>query len=111
MADLNHHHAELDRALVEIIAAGLELALTRIEWPVTGADDAPLVVSVSRAAELLGVSDETIYTALDAGHLPEIPRFGRRRLIPLRAIHSLVEQSLAGWHPEEAIQHFMRLDR
>jgi excisionase family DNA binding protein len=50
-----------------------------------------LIVSVPEAAELLGVSDDLVYELTERGDLPCI-RLGRRKVIPRKAIESLVEQ-------------------
>jgi excisionase family DNA binding protein len=51
---------------------------------------APLVASVAETALLLGISDDLVYDLLDEGVLPEVA-LGRRRLVPLWAIHAVVD--------------------
>jgi excisionase family DNA binding protein len=53
-----------------------------------------LVLSVAEAAEALGVSDDLVYELTQRGELPCL-RFGRRKLIPRRAIELLVEAAIA----------------
>ena len=51
----------------------------------------PLLVSVERAAELLGVGRTLVYEMLRAGSLPSIA-LGRRRLVPVKGLEAFVEQ-------------------
>jgi excisionase family DNA binding protein len=53
-----------------------------------------LVLSVAEAAEALGVSDDLVYELTQRGELPCL-RFGRRKVIPRRAIELLVEAAVA----------------
>lgn len=53
-----------------------------------------LVLSVAEAAEALGVSDDLVYELTARGELPCL-RFGRRKVIPRRAIELLVEAAIA----------------
>ncbi len=53
-----------------------------------------LVLSVAEAAEALGVSDDLVYELTERGELPCL-RFGRRKLIPRRAVELLVEAAIA----------------
>ncbi len=53
-----------------------------------------LVLSVAEAAEALGVSDDLVYELTERGDLPCL-RFGRRKLIPRRAVELLVEAAIA----------------
>ncbi len=53
-----------------------------------------LVLSVAEAAEALGVSDDLVYELTQRGELPCL-RFGRRKLIPRRAVELLVEAAIA----------------
>ncbi|MDP9402168.1 MAG: helix-turn-helix domain-containing protein [Actinomycetota bacterium] len=57
-----------------------------------------LVLSVSEAADALGVSDDLVYELTERGELPCL-RFGRRKLIPRRAIESLVELAVVDFDP------------
>lgn len=57
-----------------------------------------LVLSVAEAAEALGVSDDLVYELTERGELPCL-RFGRRKVIPRRAIHLLVESAIADFDP------------
>ncbi len=57
-----------------------------------------LVLSVAEAAEALGVSDDLVYELTERGELPCL-RFGRRKVIPRRAIELLVESAIADFDP------------
>lgn len=57
-----------------------------------------LVLSVSEAAEALGVSDDLVYELTERGELPCL-RFGRRKLIPRQAIELVVELAIADFDP------------
>jgi len=48
----------------------------------------PLVLSIAEAEVARGVSDDLVYRLVARGELPCV-RFGRRRLIPRRAIEAL----------------------
>jgi excisionase family DNA binding protein len=60
-----------------------------------------LIVSVPEAAELLGVSDDLVYELTERGDLPCI-RLGRRKVIPRKAIESLVEHAITGFDSDAA---------
>lgn len=57
-----------------------------------------LVLSVAEAAEALGVSDDLVYELTERGELPCL-RFGRRKVIPRRAIELLVKSAIADFDP------------
>jgi excisionase family DNA binding protein len=61
-----------------------------------------IVVSVSEAAKLLGVSDDLVYELTARGDLPCV-RFGRRKVIPRRAIELVVEAALAHFDATRAV--------
>jgi excisionase family DNA binding protein len=61
-----------------------------------------LVLSVSEAADALGVSDDLVYELTERGELPCL-RFGRRKLIPRRAIELLVELAVVDFDPAALI--------
>jgi excisionase family DNA binding protein len=61
-----------------------------------------LVLSVAEAAEALGVSDDLVYELTQRGELPCL-RFGRRKVIPRRAIELLVEAAIADFDIDAAI--------
>jgi excisionase family DNA binding protein len=61
-----------------------------------------LVVSVAEAAKLLGVSDDLVYELVERGELPCL-RFGRRRLVPRRALDLVIEAALAGFDPSRVV--------
>lgn len=48
-----------------------------------------IAVSPREAARLLGVSVPTVYTLLNAGHIPSV-KCGARRLISVRALHQFI---------------------
>ena len=56
------------------------------------------MVSVAEAAEALGVSDDLVYELTARGDLPCL-RFGRRKVIPWRAIELLVESAVVDFDP------------
>ncbi len=57
------------------------------------ADTTPLALSPAKAADLLGVSRTIINNLMYSGELPNI-QVGRRRLIPLKALETWMEQKL-----------------
>ena len=57
-----------------------------------------LVLSVSEAANALGVSDDLVYELTERGDLPCL-RIGRRKLIPRQAIEQLVESAVVDFDP------------
>ncbi len=57
-----------------------------------------LVLSIAEAAAALGLSEDLVYAMTSRGELPCL-RFGRRRVVPQRAIELLIEQSLEGFDP------------
>ncbi len=67
----------------------------------------PLVLSVAKAAQSLGVSDDLVYELIERGQLPCL-RLGRRKLIPRRAIELLVENAMDGFDPEAALDSLVR---
>jgi excisionase family DNA binding protein len=62
-----------------------------------------LVLSVAEAAKLLGVSDDLLYELTSRGELPCV-RFGRRKLIPRRAIDLVIESALTGFDASPALR-------
>lgn len=57
-----------------------------------------LVLSVAEAADVLGVSDDLVYELIARRELPCL-RFGRRKVIPRRAIELVIEEALEGFDP------------
>ncbi len=57
-----------------------------------------LVLSVTEAAEALGISDDLVYELLQRGELPCL-HFGRRKVIPRQAIDLVVGQALSDFDP------------
>lgn len=55
----------------------------------------PLLVSVSEAAEMLGVSRRLTASLLESGELRSL-KIGRRRMVPVAALHELIEKRVAG---------------
>lgn len=53
-----------------------------------------LTVSVTEAAEMLGISKSSAYDYVRPGELPAI-RMGRRLLVPTKALQSLLDQAAA----------------
>jgi excisionase family DNA binding protein len=64
-----------------------------------------LFVTVREAAELLGVSDDLVYDLVASGELPSA-RFGRRVMVPRRALELIVERALDGFDPDAAVRRF-----
>lgn len=54
-------------------------------------DSERLVLTVAEARQKLGLSKGSIYEAVRSGQIPSI-RFGRRILIPVAALHRLLEE-------------------
>lgn len=52
-------------------------------------DDRRLTLSIDEVAEILGISRGLVYGLVARGELPSI-RFGRRILVPTRAVDELV---------------------
>lgn len=63
---------------------------------------APLFVSVAATAEALGISDDLVYSLIDRGELPATT-FGRRKLVPRRAIELVAERALADFDPDRLL--------
>lgn len=61
-----------------------------------------LVMSVPEAATALGVSDDLLYQVVARGELPSL-RFGRRLVIPRRAVELLLESAVEGFDPSPAL--------
>ena len=61
-----------------------------------------LVLSVSEAAEALGVSEDLVYELTQRGDLPCL-RFGRRKVIPRRAIEVVIERAMDGFDPHTVL--------
>lgn len=60
-------------------------------------DDRRLTLSIDQTAEILGISRGLVYGLVALGELPSI-RFGRRILVPRRAVDDLVN-AYAGPEP------------
>ena len=54
----------------------------------------PLLVDITEAARLLGVSTKTVWSAAKTGHLPSV-RFGRRRLFSRASLEKWIEAQQA----------------
>ncbi len=57
-----------------------------------------VVLSVAEAAGVLGISDDLVYELVARRELPCL-RFGRRRVIPRRAIDLVIERAMEGFDP------------
>lgn len=55
----------------------------------------PLLVSVTEAAEMLGISRRMTASLLQSGELRSLA-IGRRRMVPVAALHEYIERRLAG---------------
>lgn len=66
-----------------------------------------LVLSVAEAAEALAVSDDLVCELTERGELPCL-RFGRRKVIPRRAIELMVEAAIADFEVETAFTSLKR---
>ncbi len=64
--------------------------------------DEGLVLSVSDAAEALGVSEDLVYELTQRGELPCL-RLGRRKVIPRRAIEVVIERAMDGFDPNTVL--------
>jgi excisionase family DNA binding protein len=62
---------------------------------IEGTAETPRAVTITKAAELLGLPERTVRLYVARGDLPSC-RLGRRRLIPLEAIRRLVESAAGG---------------
>jgi excisionase family DNA binding protein len=59
------------------------------------AADPPAFYSVAQAARILGMSEMTLYRAINAGEFPAV-RIRSRLIVPRRAIEAMVEAALDG---------------
>jgi excisionase family DNA binding protein len=76
--------------LVHVLMTSKEVvAMNRIETRPAQSDAASLTLSVSEAANLLGVSRDLVYELVAEGELPAL-RLGRRIVLPRRALEELV---------------------
>ena len=57
-------------------------------------DTQPLAISVGDAAKRLGISRNSAYEAAKRGELPVLC-IGRRKLVPVAALHALLERGTA----------------
>ncbi len=58
--------------------------------------------SVAQTAQLLGMSEMTLYRAISAGEFPAV-RIRGRLIIPARAIDEMVDAALAGGRSVDAV--------
>jgi excisionase family DNA binding protein len=63
---------------------------------IAGPDGERLAIAVEEAAHLLGISRSLAYELCARGELPTI-RFGRRLVIPRRALVAMIENVEASW--------------
>lgn len=57
-----------------------------------------LVLSVAETAEALGISDDLVYELMHRGELPCL-HFGRRKVIPRRAIELVIRAAMSDFDP------------
>ncbi len=62
------------------------------------ASSARLVLSVAETAEALGISDDLVYELMHRGQLPCL-HFGRRKVVPRRAIDLVIRAAMSGFDP------------
>ena len=60
-----------------------------------------LTLTVEQAGELLGISRALAYEMARTGRLPTL-RFGKRIVVPRKAIENMLESSLANSNPDKA---------
>ncbi len=60
-----------------------------------------LTLTVEQAGELLGISRALAYEMARTGRLPTL-RFGKRIVVPKKAIETMLESSLANSNPDKA---------
>ena len=60
-----------------------------------------LTLTVEQAGELLGISRALAYEMARTGRLPTL-RFGKRIVVPKKAIENMLESSLANSNPSRA---------
>lgn len=60
-----------------------------------------LTLTVEQAGELLGISRALAYEMARTGRLPTL-RFGKRIVVPKKAIENMLESSLANPNPDRA---------
>ena len=60
-----------------------------------------LTLTVEQAGELLGISRALAYEMARTGRLPTL-RFGKRIVVPKKAIENMLESSLANSNPNKA---------
>lgn len=58
-----------------------------------------MVLSIAEAANALGLSDDLVYEMTKRGELPCL-QFGRRRVVPLKAIELVLDRALEGFDPD-----------
>ena len=70
--------------------------------PATDARSGCLVLSVAETAEALGISDDLVYELMHRGILPCL-HFGRRKLIPRRAIDLVIGAAMRDFDPADLL--------
>jgi excisionase family DNA binding protein len=63
--------------------------MSREEWNVTGTDPTAMVLTVTEAARLLGISRTHAYELVARGELAHV-RLGRRIVVPKHALEALL---------------------
>lgn len=64
--------------------------------------DPALFLTVAETAETLGISDDTVYELTARGDLP-CATFGRRKMIPRRAVELVIDRAMEGFDPDALI--------
>lgn len=64
----------------------------------TVVDEPALFLTVTEAAAAFGVSDDLVYDLIARREIP-VAEFGRRKMIPRRAVELTVEHALDGFDP------------
>jgi excisionase family DNA binding protein len=80
-------------SIESLVEAAVERAITRVLEPHLRRLQpcSPAVYTVSQAAEVLQVSDDTIGRLVRRGVLPRVPHLDGKVLIPRRAVASLID--------------------
>ncbi|MEU8944217.1 helix-turn-helix domain-containing protein [Streptomyces sp. NPDC048489] len=81
----------LQEALQPNIFGTLPRLYFRAHSPLASDDDAPRLLTVREAAELMRVNKTTFYTHFIHKHRLATIQIGRRRLVPLSEVRDLIE--------------------
>ena len=69
-----------------------------------------LVLSVAETAEALGISDDLVYELMHRGQLPSLT-FGRRKVVPRRAIDLVIQAAMNGFDPVDLLSRLSHQSR